>query len=123
RLRLRSPRSAVIWFHWRKVASSRVRGVIASRTRSKAKLNSRHRLRIGGFPVKVIAPGGNRAPYPRQALGEQSHQQLGVQPGSAAGIDLFRHVHELDNGLQTLERQLDLPPLAIALQYLCAARL
>src|SRR3954471_11642537 len=72
------------------------------------KRTSRQRLRRS---CQLVAPGGKMLGIVEQAFQQQGHQQLAVQPGTAAVIAPFWQIPEPKDRLHPLKTQLDLPAI------------
>src|SRR5436305_14487294 len=74
------------------------------------KWTSRQRLRRS---CQLVSPGGKMLGIVEQAFQQQGHQQLAVQPGTAAIIPPLRQISQPEDRSHPLETQFDLPAAAI----------
>src|SRR4051794_27797120 len=95
------------------LASPRGGTMAATNSRYK-KRTSRQRLRRG---YQLVAPGGKMLDMVEQALQQQGHQQLPMQPGTATVLPPLGQITRSEDRFHPLEIQFDLPAAAIPGQY------
>src|SRR3954468_22901190 len=94
---------------WRTLANPKGGKMAATNSRY-MKWTSRQRLRRS---CQLVAPGGKMLGIVEQAFQQQGHQQLAVQPGTAAIIPPLRQISQPEDRFHPLETQFDLPSTAI----------
>ena len=79
--------------------------------------NSRHRDRLGRVAAVVagVAPGGKSLGREDERLDQTSYEELSLQPGFGSFFVGFLQVSKLQQRLQPLEGQLDLPSSPVEL--------
>src|SRR4051812_8814127 len=94
---------------WRTLANPKGGKMAATNSRY-MKWTSRQRLRRS---CQLVAPGGKMLGIVEQAFQQQGHQQLAVQPGTAAVIPPLRQISQPEDRFQPLETQFNLPAAAV----------
>src|SRR3954447_2571549 len=90
---------------WMTLASPDGGTMAATRLRNR-KRTSRQRLRRG---YQLVAPGGKMLGVLEQAIQQQGHQQLPVQPGTTTVLPPLGQITQAQDRFHPLEMQLNFP--------------
>src|SRR5277367_2224302 len=88
-------------------------GTMAATSSRCRKWTSRQRLRRG---CQLVTPGGKMLDILEQAIQQQGHQQLPVQPSSATVLPPLGQFTQSEDRFHPLEIQFDLPAATIPSQ-------